>query len=190
MCAASHAHASCIVTWHGSPANEPLLLLPFVAVYVFPATSSNTLERPLDYKPPSLSLSPVLPCGLRALASPFSHSPLVLPLLADVCAASSIRNDPYIPTERFGKITRARPLRFIYYRDRPSSILAFRPLRRWVGSRIGQVDALKASLARRRERGEKNQCSSTGLNAIFPPSPRPRPPYGKRRFGRRKGTYS
>lgn len=123
MCAASHAHASCIVTWHGSPANEPLLLLPFVAVYVFPATLSNTLERPLDYKPPSLSLSPVLPYGLRALASPFSHSPLVLQLLADVCAASSIRNDPYIPTERFGKITRARPLRFIYYRGKRSAIL-------------------------------------------------------------------
>lgn len=44
VCAAtSHAHASCIVTWYGSPTtNEPLLLLPFVAAYVFPATSGNT----------------------------------------------------------------------------------------------------------------------------------------------------
>lgn len=99
MCAASHAHASCIVTWHGSPANEPLLLLPFVAVYVFPATSSNTLERPLDYKPLSLSLSfarpPLRPS--RSCFSLFSHSPRssLPPMYA---RPSSIRNDPYIPT--------------------------------------------------------------------------------------------
>lgn len=90
MCAASHAHASCIVTWHGSPANEPLLLLPFVAVYVFPATSSNTLERPLDYKPPSLSLSlSRLRPPLRPSRSCFSL--FLIPRSSSRCARRCVR---------------------------------------------------------------------------------------------------
>lgn len=187
MCAASHAHASCIVTWHGSPANEPLLLLPFVAVYVFPATSSNTLERPLDYKPPSLSLSPVLPCGLRALASPFFSFP-ARPPAAHRCVRGVVHTKwPIYPHGMFRQ-NNARVSVMVYLSR--SWILTFGASTRWIGSRIGEVNALKASLARRRERGEKNQCSSTGLNAIFPPSPRVRPSYGKRRFERRKGTYS
>lgn len=62
---------------------------PFYYYHLLPCTCfllrRATHERPLDYKPPSLSLSPVLPCGLRALASPFFPFPARPPVAPRRC---------------------------------------------------------------------------------------------------------
>lgn len=106
----THTLPALLLGMDRSPTNEPLLLLPFVAAYVFPATSATRRTRSTAQTCPlapssrhrSSTLVSALPLrpSLLPLLVPFprlprSPEPSCPELFTDVCATSSIPNDLY-----------------------------------------------------------------------------------------------